>query len=227
MRSALTRLGAAAAVAALLTSCSGGNDDGGAGTKEPGGLSAAEVCRGGFAEDAAATAALKDVMGDGRFGDGLAESEPDKALDELRKASPEQWAESYRPESRRYCWFWPAGDGGGEKDLQIQLSPARSAPGLNPEHAKKVTSYASGLQAYASSGFSRVYFTCRVKAPAREIVVETVVRGPAGIPDTDLDRRTRLVTLANAAARKVSKELGCEKDGLATGVPSPTAHPTS
>ncbi|MFV6028468.1 hypothetical protein [Streptomyces sp. NPDC056264] len=226
MRSALTRLGAAAAVAALLTSCSGGND-GGAGTNEPSGLSASEVCRGGFAEDAAATAALEAVMGGGRFDDGLAKSEPDKALDELRKASPEQWAESYRPESRRYCWFWPAEDGGSEKDLQIQLSPAKSAPGLLPEHAKKVTSYASGLQAYASSGFSRVYFSCRMKSPAHEIVVETVVRGPAGIPDADPDQRTRLITLANAAARQVSKELDCEKDGLATGMPSPTAHPTS
>ncbi|MEV7373101.1 hypothetical protein AB0O51_19800 [Streptomyces sp. NPDC090301] len=227
MRSALTRLGAAAAVAALLTSCSGGNDDGGAGTNEPSGLSASEVCRGGFAGDAAATAALKAVMGGGPFSDGLAKSQPDKALDELRKASPEQWAASYRPEPRRYCWFWPAGAGGGDKALQIALRPAKAAPGLNPEHAKKVTSYASGLQAYASSGFSRVYFSCRMKAPAHEIVVETVVEGSAGVPDADPDQRTRLIALANAAARHVSKELGCEKDGLATGVPSPTAHPTS
>ncbi|MFD5368275.1 hypothetical protein [Streptomyces sp. NPDC127103] len=226
MRSALTRLGAAAAVAALLTSCSGGND-GGAGTNEPSGLSASEVCRGGFAEDAAATAALKAVMGGGRLYDGLAKSEPDKALEELRKASPEQWAESYRPQPRRYCWIWPAGDGGSDKDLKIELSPAKSAPGLSPDHAKKVTSYASGLQAYASSGFSRIYFSCRMKAPAHEIVVETVVQGPAGIPDADPDQRTRLIALANAAARQVSKELGCEKDGLAVGVPSPTAHPTS
>ncbi|MDX2559124.1 hypothetical protein PV371_05615 [Streptomyces sp. TX20-6-3] len=225
MRSVLARMGAAAAVVALLSSCSGG--EGGDGTNEPSGLSAAGVCGGGFAKDAAATAALKAVMGGGGFHDGLAQSEPEKALDELRKASPEQWAESYRPEPRRYCWFWPAGDGGGEKDLQIQLSPARSAPGLHPEHAKKVTSYASGLQAYASSSFSRVYFSCRLQAPAHEIVVETVVRGPAGVPETDLEQRKRLVTLANAAARQVSGELGCEKDGLATGVPSPTAHPTS
>ncbi|MFE5971760.1 hypothetical protein ACFQ64_06335 [Streptomyces sp. NPDC056460] len=225
MRSVLARMGVAATVVALLSSCSGGG--GGDRTNEPSGLSASEVCRGGFAEDAAATAALKAVMGDGRFDDGLAESEPDKALDELRKASPEQWAESYRPESRRYCWIWPAEGGGSEKDLQVQLSPAKSAPGLLPEHAKKVTSYASGLQAYASSGFSRVFFSCRMKAPAHQIVVETVVRGPAGIPDADPDQRTRLIALANAAARQVSKELGCEKDGLATGMPSPTAHPTS
>lgn len=165
-------------------------------------------------------------MGGGRFDDGLAKSEPEKALEELRQASPEQWAESYRPESRRYCWFWPA-EGGSEKDLQIQLSPTRSAPGLDPEHAEKVTSYASGLQAYSSSTFGRIYFSCRLKAPAHEIIVETVVRGPTGVPDTDLAQRTRLITLANAAARQVSKELGCEKDGLATGVPSPTANPTS
>ncbi|MFF3836125.1 hypothetical protein [Streptomyces sp. NPDC001930] len=155
-------------------------------------------------------------MGGGRFDEGFAK--PEKALEQLREASPEQWAESYRPEMLRYCWFWPA-EGGSEKDFQIQLRPARSAPELGPEHAKKVTSYASGLQAYASSSFSRIYFSCRLKAPARETVVETVVWGPAGVPETDPVRRARLVTLANAAARQVSGELGCSDTGLVEGVP--------
>ncbi|MEU3690067.1 hypothetical protein [Streptomyces narbonensis] len=220
MRAAAAAIGAAVVVAALLTGCSGG--DGGDGTEEAKGLTAAEVCR-GFAKDAPAAAALTAAMGSERFRDGM--SEPDKALNLLKDATEAPLADSYRPQPVKYCWLLPAE---GEKDgLSVEFGPAQKAPGLNPEHAKSVTSYASGLQAYSSSGLGRLYFSCSLKEPAHDIVVETVVHGPGGIPDTDLEQRTRLITLANAAARQVSEKLGCEKDGLATGVPSPTAHPTS
>ncbi|WP_260605747.1 hypothetical protein [Streptomyces sp. WAC01280] len=220
MRSALTRLGAAVAVAALLTSCSGGNDDGGA--EEPKGLTAAEVC-GGFAKDPASTAALKAAMSSERFRDNLSASE--KALDLLRDATRAPLADSYRPQPVKYCWL--LAEETGKDSLAIELSPTQRAPGLHPDHAKVVTSYTSGLQAFSSSTLGHVYFSCRLKAPAHTIVVDTTVRGPVPFPETDLEQRTRLITVANAAARQVSAELGCEDDGLATGVPSPTANPTS
>ncbi|MER5706761.1 hypothetical protein ACIGW7_39745 [Streptomyces sp. NPDC053253] len=220
MRSALTRLGAAVAVAALLTSCSGGNDDGGA--EEPKGLTAAEVC-GGFAKDPASTAALKAVLGGDRFEDNY--SKPDRAIDKLRDDAAAPWADSYRPLPVTYCGLRPAE--GGPKDLKIEVGAVRKGPYLDPKLAPKVTSYASGLEAFTSSGLGHVYFSCRPEASAQQIVVETTIWGPAGVPDTDLEQRTRLITLANAAARQVSAKLGCGKDGLATGVPSPTANPTS
>ncbi|MFE1550434.1 hypothetical protein [Streptomyces sp. NPDC058718] len=220
MRSALTRLGAAVAVAALLTSCSGGNDDSAA--EEPNGLTAAEAC-GGFAKDAASTAALKAVLGGDRFEDNY--SKPDRAIERLRDDAVAPWADSYRPLPVTYCGLRPAE--GGQKDLKIEVGAVRKGSYLGPELAKSVTSYASGLQAFTSSGLGHVYFSCRPKASAHQIVVETTIWGPAGVPDTDLEQRTRLITLANAAAKQVSAKLGCEKDGLAPGVPSPTAHPTS
>lgn len=220
MRSALTRLGAAVAAAALLAGCSGG--DGGEVPQEPEGLAAAEVC-GGFAKDAPAAAALKAVLGSERFEDDL--SKPDKALARLRDDAAEPWADSYRPQAVRYCGLRPAE--GGQKDLKIEVGAVGKGPYLGPQLAKAVTSYASGLEAFTSSGLGHVYFSCRLKAPAHTIVVETTIWGPAGIPETDLEQRTRLITLANAAARQVSGELGCEDDGLAAGVPSPTANPTS
>ncbi|CAM5230471.1 hypothetical protein [Streptomyces narbonensis] len=220
MRAAVAGIGAAVAVAVLLTGCSGG--DAGDGAQEAKGLTAAEVCR-GFAKDAPTAAALKAAMGSERFRDDL--SEPDRALDLLKDATKAPPADSYRPQPVKYCRLLPAES---EKDsLSIEFGPAQKAPGLNSEHAKVVTSYASGLQAYSSSGIGRLYFSCGLKAPAHDIVVEAAVHGPGGVPDTDLEQRTRLITLANAAARQVSAELGCEKDGLAAGVPSPTAHPTS
>ncbi|MFH8841006.1 hypothetical protein [Streptomyces sp. NPDC017868] len=222
MRPALARIGAAVAMAAVLTSCSSG--DGGDGASEPGGLSVAEVCGGGFAKDAAVTAALKNVMGGERFDEGSAK--PSKALDELREDSREEWLPAYRPESVRYCWFWSA-EGGGEKDLMIETSAVRKAPGLHPDHAKVVTSYASGLQAFSSSGLGFLYFSCGLKPPAHDIVVELKVRGPAGVPREDLEQRTRLITLGSAMARKISGELGCQGDGLATGVPVAIPNPSS
>ncbi|MFB7589515.1 hypothetical protein [Streptomyces sp. NPDC056169] len=205
---------------AALASCSGGGS--GEGTKEPEGLTAAEAC-GGFAKDAASTAALKAVLGGDRFEDNY--SKPDKALDRLRDDAAAPWADSYRPQPVTYCGLLPAE--GGPKNLKIEVGAVGKGPYLGPKLAPKVTSYTSGLEAFTSSSLGSVYFSCRLKAPAHEIVVETTIWGPAGVPDTDLAQRTRLITLANAAARQVSAELGCEDDGLATGVPSPTANPTS
>ncbi|MER5962485.1 hypothetical protein [Streptomyces sp. NPDC002057] len=214
MRSASVGAGAVLAVAALLTSCSSGD---GGGDTAPKGAAAAEVCE-GFAGDAPAAAALRAVMGAERFTDDL--SEPEEALDGLRDATRVPRADTYRPRPLTYCRLLPAE--GGTTDLAVELGTAAKAPGLRPEHAGTVTSYTSGLQAFSSSGIGRLYFSCRLPAPAHGIVVETVVRGPAGVPDGDLEQRTRLITLANAAARQVSAELGCAGDGLAPGVPAGT-----
>ncbi|MER6097168.1 hypothetical protein ABT154_15195 [Streptomyces sp. NPDC001728] len=228
MRSALTRIGAAVAVAVVLTSCSGGtgsgNGSGGDGTEKSGGVSAAGICGGVFAGDAA-TAALEGAMGAERFEEGS--TKPEKALDLLRDASRAPLADSYRPQPVKYCGLHAAGS--VETDLSVQLAPAHGAPGLNAEHAKKVTSYATGLQAFSSSAVGYLYFSCGLAAPAHKTVVEVKVWGPPGTPETDLKQRDRLMTLTNTAARKISKELGCQEDGLATGtlktVPNPTTAP--
>ncbi|MFF0474076.1 hypothetical protein [Streptomyces sp. NPDC004284] len=216
MRSAPARTAAALAVAALLTSCSGG----GTSTEEPKGRTAAEAC-GGFAKDAAATSALKGVLGGDRFEDNL--SKPEKALDRLREDAVAPWADSYQPQPVTYCGLQSAEE--VSRNLKIEVNAAGKGPyGPGPKLAKRVTSYTSGLAAFTSSGVGHVYFTCRLEAPAHEIVVETTVWGPAGVPDTDLEQRTRLITLANAAARQVSAKLGCQgEDGLATGRPAPAA----
>ncbi|MCZ0979796.1 hypothetical protein O1L60_14275 [Streptomyces diastatochromogenes] len=217
MRSALARIGSAVAVAVVLTSCSSGGD-----TEKRKGLAASAVC-GGFAKDAAATAALKAATGSERFDDGP--SKPQKALDGLRDATRAPLADSYRPLPVPYCRLLPAE--GGEKTLIVKLSPTDKAPGLTPGHAKRVTSYASGLQAFSSSELGFLYFPCDLEEPAHDFVVEVKAWGPPGIPEADLAQRTRLITLANAVARKVSAELGCQGDRLATGVPVAVPNPSS
>ncbi|WP_245727539.1 hypothetical protein [Streptomyces vietnamensis] len=216
MRSALARIGTAVTVAALLAGCSGG---GGESTAEPEGLTAAEAC-GGFAKDAPVSAALKGVLGGDRVEDNL--SKPEKAVERVREDAAAPWADSYRPQPVTYCGLQSAEE--ASQNLKIEVNAVGKGPYLGPELAKKVTSYTSGLEAFTSSTVGHVYFSCRLKAPAHEIVVETTVWGPAGVPDTDLEQRTRLITLANAAARQVSAKLGCQgEDGLATGVPARAA----
>ncbi|MFE7514280.1 hypothetical protein ACFU8I_24080 [Streptomyces sp. NPDC057540] len=216
MRSAPARTAAALAVAALLTSCSSG--DGGDAPEAPKGLTAAQAC-GGFAKDTAATAALNAVLGGDRFEDNL--SKPEKAVAALRADAAAPWADAYRPQPVTYCGLRP--EAGGEKDLKIQVNAAEEAPEVDTRLADKATYFAAGLRAYSSSSLGKLYFSCRLKAPAHEIVVETSVWGPADAPETDEAQRTRLITLANAAARDVSAKLGCEGDGLGTGVPAPAA----
>ncbi|MFC9588238.1 hypothetical protein ACFTUC_00215 [Streptomyces sp. NPDC056944] len=220
MRSAPARTAAALAVAALLTSCSSG--DGGDSAEAPKGLTVAEAC-GGFAKDAAATTALNAVLGGDRFEDNL--SKPEKALAGLRDAAAAPWADSYRPQAVTYCGLRP--EAGGEKDLKIEVGAVGKGPYLSPKLAPKVTSYTTGLEAFTSSSLGSVYFSCRPEAAAHEIVVETTIWGPAGVPETDLEQRTRLITLANAAAHQVSAELGCQGDRLATGVPVAIPNPST
>ncbi|MGW4723537.1 hypothetical protein [Streptomyces sp. NPDC004291] len=208
---------AAVALAALLAGCSGGDGGDGGGAAAPKGLSAAEVC-GGFAGEAPAAAALGAVVGGGRFEDDR--SKPDEALGGLRDAAAAPRADAYRPQPVRYCGIRPAGS--GTEGIAIEVDAVGKGPYLGPELAPSVTSYASGIEAFSSSGLAKLHFSCRLAAPARAIVVRTSVRGPAGVPDTDLEQRTRLITLANAAARQISAALGCTGDGLVKGVPTET-----
>ncbi|WP_190160241.1 hypothetical protein [Streptomyces litmocidini] len=214
-RSVLTGAATALAVAAVLTGCGGG---GGGTAKEPEGLTAAETC-GGFAEDAPVAAALEAVLGGERFEDDL--SKPEKALDRLRGDAAAPWADSYRPQPVTYCGLQAAEE--ASKNLKIEVNAVGKGPYLGPELATSVTSYATGVEAFSSSTLGKLFFSCRLEAPAHPIVVETAVRGPADVEETDEEQRTRLITLANAAARDVSAKLGCEGDGLATGVPTRAA----
>ncbi|MFG3345645.1 hypothetical protein ACGF1Z_11360 [Streptomyces sp. NPDC048018] len=212
MRMLVTRTGTAVAAAIVLAGCSTGTTEPG----EPKGAAAAEVC-GGFAGEAATTAALKAVTGADRFGEGL--SDPEKAVAALRDAVRSGQANPNRPQGYPYCRLLPAGH--EEQDLQVVVKGVRAAPGRDARLADSTTWYASGAQALATSGHAAVFFTCRLASPAKGIVIGTEARAYPGPEGDGARRRTHLVTLANAAARQVSQDLGCLDDRLAPGVPAP------
>ncbi|MFF9198623.1 hypothetical protein ACF09L_25750 [Streptomyces sp. NPDC014779] len=197
--------------AAVLAGCSGGG-------AEPAGSrtrAAAEVC-GGFAEDAATAAALKGVMGAERYEEGA--SHPDRAVAELRELVRAGQENPARPQGHTYCRLRPATPDG--QDLTLLVNGVAEAPGQDPR-LTATTWYASGARAFATHGHAKVYFPCRPKPSDRGIVIETEASAPDGTAETDPQRRTRLVTLANAAARHVAAELGCTDTKLAVGVPAP------
>jgi hypothetical protein len=88
---------------------------------------------------------------------------------------------------------------------------------------KSATYFSTGVIAYSSDNIAWVYFKCRMKAPAHEIVIEAQLGGPEGQgnkpPQKDI--RVHRITAANAAARKVAADLGCQNTGLVQGVPKP------
>ncbi|MET8505652.1 hypothetical protein ABZV60_13490 [Streptomyces sp. NPDC004787] len=196
---------------AVLAGCSGG----GAEPAGPRTTAAAEVC-GGFARDAVTAAALKDVMGTERYEEGA--SHPDSALAELRELIRAGQENPARPQGHTYCRLRPTVPDG--QDLTVLVNGVAEAPGQDPR-LTATTWYASGARAFATHGHAKVYFTCGPKPSDRGIVIETEVSAPDGTAEADPRRRTRLVTLANAAARHVAAELGCTDTELAAGVPAP------
>ncbi|MEU6985593.1 hypothetical protein ABZ946_19515 [Streptomyces sp. NPDC046324] len=193
--------------------CSSGGDEG-----PVAGATASEVC-GGFAKDAPSEAALKAVMGTDRFTSSL--SEPEKAIATLREAAlGGRNSETVQPRAQAvpFCWLLPAE--GGKASLRVLLRPELEIPERDPRFGEGVTYFSSGGRAYASDSSASVFFRCRMDAPAQEIVVQARLEGPSGAKPSGEDARARVITLANAAARDVAADLGCEDAGLSSGVPA-------
>lgn len=213
MPEVLRMLVVSAAVVVLAATAGCSSDDGKDAAK---GKPATEVC-GAFAKDATASAALKAIAGEGNFRSNL--SEPGKVLDTLREAARTEQSGKQRTQGIPFCWLLPAK--GGEVDLRIEFREAAEVP--ERDARLKVTYFSTGERASSSDSLASVYFKCGMKAPAHEIVIAAQLRGPEGSKATE-DIRANQITVANAAARKVAADLGCQNDTkLVSWVPKPAA----
>ncbi|MFE7773184.1 hypothetical protein ACFU5O_04645 [Streptomyces sp. NPDC057445] len=203
------------AVMAVTTGCSSGGDNGTAEADR--GKSAREVC-GAFAKDAPSSAALKAITGDERFRSDL--SEPEKALETLRDTARFGLGENARIQGIPYCRLLPVKN--ADSAVRIDLRPVLAALERDPRLEGTVTYFTSGELASSSEALASVFFTCRMKVPAHEIVIQAQLEGPDLNKAPQKDIRAHQVTLANAVARKVAVELGCRNDTkLVSGVPAP------
>ncbi|MEU9014132.1 hypothetical protein AB0D12_31065 [Streptomyces sp. NPDC048479] len=203
---------------AVTAGCS--SDNGSGGGRKVQGDPADTVC-GAFAKDAPASAALKAVAGGGNFTSDLSES--DKVLDTLREASRTEQSGKARPQGIPFCWLLPA-KGGEAGGLRIEFREALEVPERDARLEKSVTYFSTGEAASSSDTRALVSFKCRMKAPAHEIVITAELQGSGGNQAPEKNIRANQVTVANAAARKVAADLGCQNDTkLVNGVPKPLA----
>ncbi|WP_406058703.1 hypothetical protein OG462_17775 [Streptomyces sp. NBC_01077] len=211
MRSTVHKLVLSAAVLVMAAvGCTPGSDSA---TSE--GQSASEVC-GGFAADPAAAAALEAIAGKGASltSDG---SEPDRVVTDLRKAARTPQSGKQRMKGIPFCTLETAGD---EKNvLSITLREALAVP-VSDASKEFVTTYATGRLATSSDLFASLYFTCRVKAPAHDILLAAELERADENEADHPGIRDQQITLANAAAQYVAAELGCAGTGLVKGVPA-------
>ena len=156
-------------VMAVTAGCSSGSDGGHRAQGKPTG----EVC-GFFAKDPTASAALKAIAGEGNFRSDL--SEPGKVLDTLREAARTEQSGRQRTQGIPFCWLLPAN--GGEANLRIEFREAAEVP--ERDARLKVTYFSTGERASSTDSIASVYFKCRMKAPAHEIVIAAQLRGPEG-----------------------------------------------
>ncbi|MGW2561690.1 hypothetical protein ACWCXB_21030 [Streptomyces sp. NPDC001514] len=216
MRTTLRVLMAPVAVVVLAATAGCSSDSGG--QEEDQGMPAEQVCR-GFAKDAPSSAALKAIAGDGNFTSDL--SEPDEALKALREAAlVEQSVKQQQIQGVEFCWLLPTKD--GKSGLRINVREALGVPERDARLAETVTYFSSGERASSSDMGAKVFFKCRMKAPAHEIVIAAELSRSDNIDLPQKDIRAHQITLANAAARKIAADLGCQNDTkLVSGVPTP------
>ncbi|MFE0700444.1 hypothetical protein [Streptomyces sp. NPDC058872] len=192
-----------------VTACSTGDD-----VAEKGQV-ASEVC-GGFAAEPAAASALEAIAGKGVLLTSD-QSEPDRGLGELRKATETPQSGKSFMKGVPFCVLEAAP--GEQNILTITVREALAVP--SDDAGKEfVTFYSSGLLASSSDLHASIYFMCRMKEPAHGIVIEA---GLERADENEADRvgiREGQITLANAAARHVAAALGCTGTGLVERVPA-------
>ncbi|MCP3822478.1 hypothetical protein NLX86_31650 [Streptomyces sp. A3M-1-3] len=198
-----------AVTAGCSSDSSGGEEDQG---------TPADVVCGGFAKDAPSSTALKAIAGDGNFTSDL--SEPDEVLKALREAALIEQSGKTRMQGIAFCWLLPTED--GKSGLRIEFREALGVPERDARLEETVTYFSSGESASSSDGVAKVFFKCRMKAPAHEIIISAELQRSDRIEAPPKDIRAHQITLANAAARKVAADLGCQDTQLANGVPRPT-----
>ncbi|MFG3494424.1 hypothetical protein [Streptomyces sp. NPDC047928] len=207
MPTSALRILAAAVAVLMLVSCS-------ADPEQPRGEATEELC-GGFAEGES-LAALESIVGEDVLTDRLSDREG--TIRALRSPDGEVTVEEYASGSP-YCRLWSERDSG--QVLDIAFREALVIP--ESRDRAQFTYYASGRKAFSSDRLAMVYFECRLSGSKDfflAAMLERSNRKREHVPGV----RASQITLLNAAARAVSKDLNCQNDTkLVAGVPVPEA----
>ncbi|MEG8280565.1 hypothetical protein [Streptomyces sp. AHA2] len=176
-------------------------------------FSASRVC-GGFANRSAVAQALRAATAVDRFSD--ARSKPEQTLQSLTNADGKVSGAELL--GSPYCRLQD-GDSGDEV-LTISFRQALTVDKADPEDERHFTFFQTGLSALASEHTAGIYFNCRMNDSRKEIIIHG---------DLELEKSARIsnekltnanMQLLNAAASKVSVELGCRGSSITSSMPT-------
>lgn len=200
-------------VAALISGCSDASD-------QPGGAPKVEtrdtVCE-AFAKTPDVKSALREVTGTDKFIDD--HSKPEKALQSLRKADGKLIGDELL--GSPYCRIQSSE--GGDDVLIISLREALTVNRSDADDEKHFTFYKTGESAYSSEHTASIYFRCNMSTPAKEVLIHADLERLQKVDLSDAESSRANILILNAAAWKVSKELGCSSPELSPGKPRATS----
>ncbi|MGW3991320.1 hypothetical protein [Streptomyces sp. NPDC004830] len=175
-------------------------------------FTASTVC-GGFANRSAVAQALRVATATDQFSD--ARSKPEQTLKSLRDADGKVSGTELL--GSPYCRLQD-GDS-GDQILTISFRQALAVDKADAEDEKHFTFFRTGLSGLASENTAGIYFKCHMSDPKKEIIVhgDLELEKSARISDEELTKSN--MQLLNAAASKVSADLGCSGSSIASSAP--------
>ncbi|WP_030816819.1 hypothetical protein [Streptomyces sp. NRRL F-2799] len=89
----------------------------------------------------------------------------------------------------------------------------------NSESEKTSTFYRTGASAASEERVSSIYFHCRMAKPKKDIIVNARLERESKVEISGKEAADNQMIVANAAARSVAQQLGCQGADLSTGTP--------
>ncbi|NEB91828.1 hypothetical protein [Streptomyces bauhiniae] len=115
------------------------------------------------------------------------------------------------------CLLRPAAGGG--QLVTIYFREAVVILKANSESEKTSTFYRTGASAASEERVSSIYFHCRMAKPKKDIIVNARLERESKVKLSGKEAADNQMIVANAAARSVAQQLGCQETGLSVGVP--------
>ncbi|MFG2814195.1 hypothetical protein [Streptomyces sp. NPDC048410] len=196
----------AIALLGTVSACSGGVQEGDEGVQ------ASEVC-GKFAHTPSVASALTKLAGSGRLSEGG--SEPEKAIATLRAADGK--VEDSEMDGVPSCLLRPPS--GGDHLVTIYFREAVVILKANPESEKRYTYYRTGASASASHRWATIYFRCHMTKPDKQVVINASLERESDVKLSGKQEVDNQMLVANAAAKSVAQQLGCQGTNLSEGAP--------
>ncbi|MFH9427717.1 hypothetical protein ACH4JZ_05475 [Streptomyces sp. NPDC017615] len=157
--------------------------------------------------------ALTKIAGTERFSD--QGSEPKEALATLRASDGE--VRAFESVGVPNCLLRPAA--GGDQLVTVYFREAVVILKANAESEKTSTFYRTGASAASTDRVSSIYFHCRMTSPKKDVIVNARLERESKVKLPGKEAADNQMIVANAAAKSVAQQLGCQGADLSEGAP--------